>query len=296
MRDVGATIITKGSCKGMRVNDLSRTSMKVVLKECKNMPESKAVHILMNRKFVTSVLGDIPTPHIRLLERGNVPVITRDAHLCTRLYGYFVEILVKYTLGIRRFPCVDTYMRRFSPRDKNLKRLLGASYNNITKSPCDLVNYAALHYFGVNEENWVALLNHVSRNEHDYRNFTSEISANLPRLCDRDQVTCEDIAIGMLSGKIDLIASRTLVDIKCKSSDPILNYESQLYAYACLHRLRHGKCIDNCQIWNFMTGKMFELDVSRLTFHEAKEVVTNIVKSKDHVDFVNDATRWYVGI
>jgi len=53
-------------------------------------------------------------------------------------------------------------------------------------------------------------------------------------------------------------------------------YRKQIFACACMHLLNFGKRIDEAYVMNFVTGKVFFMDLSHLTFEIACTHVRNL--------------------
>jgi hypothetical protein len=267
-----------GLYKDSKLSDVPEGYLKYLIQDYTQFPEGIAAYRILNRICVTKTLKCVDPEPFKLIEKESIPRIDRPENVNTALYGYFIELMVKYALGVRTFPKVAKYLTKSG--DKRSDHVYN-SHIKIMKKPTDFVNLATCYVICPEDES-NKLYVYVLRNENVYENFMKEVARTLPQTNDSDQLTCT-VSVGVVSGEIDLIINRKfqmIVDIKCKYYDPVETYRRQLVTYAALHRLRFGPKIHKCQIWNFMTGKLFEMDVTDLTHSRAVLIVRHL--GKDH--------------
>ena len=105
--------------------------------------------------------------------------------------------------------------------------------------------------------------------------FTYLLFTNLfSKLLEKQQETADKISVGCVIGVIDIIHNTHIIDIKCCSKDDLKYYRKQMFAYACLHRLRYGNIMTHAKIFNFLTDHIYIMSLSNLT----DEIALNHVK------------------
>jgi len=230
-----------------------------------------------------------------IIEAENVlPRVNRPTEINCSLFGSFVEYFVKYSLGIREFNEVHAYLALFDfehlPEHSRIEyglklpdqraRYIYNSFNKQEYMPTDICNLSFAHSLmlnNCNEDEATLLYRSIKNNEQYFVGYGDNIKSCivLQNLSDSDQTTCDQISIGCVAGVIDVISNTNIIDIKCCSEDDLNFYRKQLFAYACLHRLRYGKFMTHCKVWNVLTGNIHTMDLSDIS----DEVVREHVKS-----------------
>jgi hypothetical protein len=257
-------------------------------------PAYEAWMRIQQRKGVTSLLkGPIPS-YIPPFTEYVIPLIIRPK-VDPAYFGSYIEYLVKYSLGLRVFGTVELAMSNFGfvPTPSHLSRtgpletpnkwdrMIFASYKRLIKEGntsqylVDILNMSYCHAMEVRhefDEGAAKILHHyVVHNEETLRTFLRYVVEVLPRLKDVDQYTTDKISVGCIVGEIDVLTSPDsgsirIVDIKCRQEDNLPEYAKQLFAYFSMHRLRYDDIpIKSLDIWNFMTGKCWSMDVTKIT-------------------------------
>jgi uncharacterized protein (DUF3820 family) len=277
------TIISFGRHKGSSLLDVPKEYRDWILDKHKYGNEYEALIRITNRVSVTSVIKDqnmelyIP----ELIKDTTLPKIIRPNHVDAALFGSFVEYFVKYQLGIKKFDEVCQYLAIYGlvnvPAHLKLEgviqkpdkrvQYIARSFNKKLYDPTDLCNLSFCHALLLNhynEEDGKILYNYVKDNATYFLNYAQIIQTHptLPKLLDDQQNTTDKISVGCVIGVIDIITDTCIVDIKCCSKDDITYYRKQMFAYACLHRLRYGNIMTHSKIFNFLTGNSYTMHLS----------------------------------
>lgn len=182
-------------------------------------------------------------------------------------FGLFIEYLVLYSVGISQFRHVESYLSKFPNSD----------LNNLYRSPYK--NPVAICRIMLMGKSNPALVKHVATNIKNYENFMNYINRNMPPFQNDQQKTCSLNYQGF-HGEIDAIFFDTIIDIKCRSRDNVEEYRKQLFTYYCIHRLQYKTGnIRKCEIWNFLTGRKFTMDVSSITDQECQQYLDHVKAS-----------------
>lgn len=105
------------------------------------------------------------------------------------------------------------------------------------------------------------------QNYHMFEKFSNECLAHNFGLTFNPKLQWQKtLVVGSLKGIIDVIGTdpngdAVIIDIKCKSADPVDEYAHQVYAYAAMYTILFGK-VSGCQVYNFLTGKKFVMSVN----------------------------------
>lgn len=289
------TIVNFGKYRGKRLIDVPKEYFDFLERECKYGPVYEAISRINSRRNVTSLIKDMNSQEIpKLIQDTNniVPIINRPRDICPRLYGTFVEYLVKYALGLTKFSDVKLYLSTRGlcspPEDIKIYNIICpdrrstyilSSYNKISKNILDICNLSfcpSLMHDNFSELQGSKLYNHIKYNLEYYDNYIYLVRKFLHPLYDEEQTRCDKISVGCIIGAIDVIYKNTIIDIKCCNLDDLDYYRKQLYTYACLYLLRYGKYIEFCKIYNFISGIIYVMDVRTLTKDKAREHILNL--------------------
>lgn len=293
------TIIDFGKYSGMKLRDVPENYFNWLKYNIKNGNIYHVMNRISNRKGVTTLIkyGNIRNQILPPLDMTmmSIPAIKRPPKLDSKLYGFFVEYLVKYSLGMRKFKDVDEYLSNDTTtsssgssssggREKHTKRYeyINLSYRKRNLDASDLCNISLASSIKQNsyDENAAILLFKTIKDDIEYYNlyifslksyFDGKYTLNV-----LDQERCDDISVGCITGVIDLILNDTIIDVKCRERDDVEYYQQQVYAYACLHRLRYQNKINTCQVYNFLTRNIFTMDVSSLDIKTAETYIRNL--------------------
>ena len=132
---------------------------------------------------------------------------------------------------------------------------------------------------------------YVKENELYFNKYIAVLlhESSIPNFLDFDQGTCDKISVGSVHGEIDAIVTkkdpemRIIVDIKCRAEDDLDYFRKQLFAYVSLHSLRYPALkIHKCQIYNFLTGKIWSMNVSGVSEEIMRK---HIEKMGNHCEF-----------
>lgn len=287
------TIINFGIHKGERLIDVPIEYFEWMSTNLKYGPVYEAVVRIKNRKGVTELIKHQPIQnYIPVLKRDTnhvLPIIARPEDINFALFGIFIEYLVKYHLGIKRFDEVIEYLALYGmatlpnhlrldrPTAKPTKRAryIAKSFNKSKYNVLDLCNLSFCHSLLLNpypNSEYLNMFKYVEENMEYFKNYILVLKnfPDLPTLLDSEQETCDKISVGCVIGVIDLIHNGTIIDIKCCQEDDLNYYRKQLFTYACLHQLRYGKIINSGKIFNFMTGNIYVMDFQTITDEMAK--------------------------
>jgi hypothetical protein len=290
------TIINFGPNNGKRLIDVDTKQYEWLEQNCRFGPVHEAIDRINNRKGVTTLIkkvGFIPSmPELILSTDELLPIIERPYNIDVTYYGYFIEFLVKYAMGVRHFSEVQEYLacRGLEVLPTGLKlngpviapdqrcKFIYASYKKKDYDLLDICNFSFCPKLNMNkhiEKNAKALYVHIKNNLDYYQAYLLTLSnfKSLPKLIDKEQDLCDKISVGCVMGVIDMISNNTIIDVKCKAVDDAQSYRKQLYAYACLYLLRYGRKIEYCKIYNFLSGNVYILDVRKLSIDDAKNYV-----------------------
>lgn len=280
-------IIPFGIHRGKRLIDAPGDYFEWAMNNVKYGPLHEAIFRINNRKSVTQIIKNQITqyyiPHM-LEDVDNVlPIINRPNDIDFSLFGSFIEFLIKYNFGIEKFDEVDEYLACFglAAIPDNLKligkiespdtraKYIVKSYNKKKYNPLDICNLSFTHALLMNsfdENEGQKLFHYVSKNVNYFEDYILVLKnfVKISKISQEEQETCDKISVGCVIGVIDLIIGTNIIDIKCCSKDDINYYRKQLFAYACLHRLRYGKKMTHCKVFNFMTGKIFVMDIQNI--------------------------------
>lgn len=287
------TIINFGVHTGKRLIDVPTNYFEWMSKNVKDGPVHEAIVRIHNRKGITDLIKYQPIqnyiPDLKKDTNHVLPIISRPQNINFSLFGIFMEYLIKYHLGIKRFDEVIEYLALFGlatlpdhlkligPVATPTKRAqyIAKSFNKTDYNILDICNLSFSHSLLINpykEYEYVNLFTFVKENREYFDDYVLVLKnfPDLPRLVDAEQETCDKISVGCVIGVIDLIHDRNIIDIKCCESDDLDYYRKQLFAYGCLHRLRYGNIIKYCKIFNFMTGTIYIMNFQNITDTIAK--------------------------
>ena len=290
------TIVNFGMHKGKQLMDLPEGYIKWITDNMKHGPVYEAVIRINNRKGVTSLISNSPIDsYIPIMKKGGVlPTVERPNDINPALFGSFIEYLVKYNLGLRKNDGVTTYLSQYGlatipdhlklfgniQKPTTRARYIANSFKKEELLPSDICNLSfahALNISTINEEEASILFKYVLNNQKYFIEYGEKIKecTFLPKLSDDEQETCDKISVGCVIGEIDILSSTDVIDIKCCIKDDLEYYRKQLFAYACLHRLRYGKIITQCKIFNFHTGKIFIMEFGSVS----DDIILNHIKN-----------------
>lgn len=222
---------------------------------------------------------------------SKITPIMRDSDIDPSLFGSFVEYMVKNHLGL----CINDQPQEllclyglteapgnlvFSGNFENPTRRITwihRSFIKEKKSIMDICNLSFSHSLLMghfNEKKASELFTWVKNNEDYLIDYLAKLNLPIP---DKDeQYTCDKISVGCVIGVIDMISNDTIVDIKCRKDDNVKEYQRQLFTYACLHYLRYGKIFKKCEIYNFLSGKRFVMELSDSCIKYAREYIKTL--------------------
>jgi len=267
------------------------------LSKLKFGPAFEAYIRINNRRGITRLINSTAPSYIPMMTKKSLDCLNllRDSSINESLFGSFIEYLVKYTLGLRKFDQVEIYLEQHGllscpshltikkPFLKPTKRtnFIRGSYSHLIKDIPDICNLSFCHSLTIgtfNEDNATTLYKYVLHHLDYFEKFVhSIVVSSLPRLSDIEQETCDKISVGTVVGVIDILSNDTIIDIKCCSSDNIDYYRQQLFGYYCLHRLRYPtKIINSLHILNFLTGNILSMDVSLIAYKICIEHIRNL--------------------
>lgn len=286
------TVFNFGKHKGKRLMDVPKDYIEWFIKNTKRCNIHEAMNRIKNRKGVTTLIKNHPIydyiPNMVEETDSVLPIIERPKNIDASLYGTFVEYLIKHALGINKFDNVGDYLSLFGlaklssdlryvgdilEADKRTK-YIHKSYSKEKYNILDICNISFCDSIMMNsydEHNGTELYKYVSKNIEYFETYILVLQnfPNIPKLDEKEQETCDKISVGCVKGTIDLIYKNNIIDVKCRRDDDIDYYRKQLFTYACLHYLRYGKKIENCRVCNFMTGKIFTMNVSNINMNIA---------------------------
>lgn len=266
----------------------------------KESPAVSAIRRIRNRKSVTNL---IKTSIVDAFQ-GIMPPMTeadskiapimRDGDLDPSLFGSFVEYMVKNHMGLsiteqpQELLCLYGLAEPpgnlvFTGEPSNpTKRIewIHKSFEKEKRSLTDICNLSFSHSILLghfNEKKASELFTWVKNNEDYLHNYLMGLDLSIP---DKDeQYTCDKISVGCVIGVIDMINGDTIIDIKCRKDDNLKEYQRQLFTYACLHYLRYGKIFKKCEIYNFLSGKRFVMELSDSCVRYAREYIKKLGSS-----------------
>lgn len=222
---------------------------------------------ISHQKGVTSLIRNntsytyIP----QLVENKTISKITRPVFLNTSLFGTFIETLVKHHLKIDITNDTKILVATYEGVSEGIPDLLQRifrAYGKTQKSISDICVLSFSTSIILNNHikaiDFERLRGYVEKNEAQFETWLSTLEIERPNV---SQTSCSDISIGALTGVIDMITENTIVDIKCCKEDDVDYYSKQLFAYACMHHLRYGSKFKGCEIYNFITGKSFYMEL-----------------------------------
>lgn len=261
-------LVSFGQYKGMKIRELPGDYKNWMIKNVKNKEESKAILRIMQRRGITSLIKrEISYTYIPILtENKSIPKITRPEFLNSSLFGVFIETLVKFHLKINiandTMTLIDTYKGVEQKCIPELLKRIFQAYDKSEKSVSDICVISFSTSIILNNHlkpiDFERLRSYVEKNEPYFESWLLKLEIEKPNI---PQNTCCDISIGALTGVIDMITKDTIVDIKCCKEDDVDYYSKQLFSYACMHYLRHGYKFKGCEIYNFVTGKSFYMEL-----------------------------------
>lgn len=293
------TIINFGIHKNKRLLDVPEDYLDWILNNIKYGPIYEAVFRIKNRKGVTTIIKNQNIqnyiPDLKEDTDNALPIIIRPNDINFSLFGIFTEYYVKYNLGILKFDKVVEYLALFGlaklpdhlkfhgefEKPNTRTKYIAKSFNNKIYDVLDICNMSFSHPLLLNtynENEGTKLFHYIKQNKQYFDDLSHVIKnfSNIPKFLDKEQEKCDKISVGCVIGEIDAISESNIIDIKCCENDNINYYRKQLFAYACLYYLRYGKHITHCKIFNFITGKIFIMDVQNITDEIAQEHIKNM--------------------
>lgn len=292
------TIINFGLHKGKRIIDVPEDYMEWILNNVKFGPIYDAVFRIKNRKSVTTIIKKQQLfdyiPELKEDTDNVLPMIIRPDSVDCSLFGSFVEYFIKYNLGVGKFDEVVQYLALFGlakvpghlkiigdiQKPNTRAKYIAKSFDKEKYDTLDICNMSFVHSLSMgtyNENQGTKLYKYIQQNKQYFEDYIDVLKnfPNVPKFTQEEQETCDKISVGCVIGEIDAIYSSNIIDIKCCVNDNINYYRKQLFAYACLHYLRYGKIMTHCKILNFMTGKIYVMDIQCIT----DEIAVNHVKT-----------------
>jgi len=305
------TVVNFGTFKGTRLIDLPGRYLEwlfyinnakfgdlyEIVVRIKNRCDVKLFFLTISVSISASYVPDL------IQEIDILPIIKKPKKINRFLFNSFMEYLVKYSIDIKFFTEVDIYLANyglvtlpdnlrsrwkdilipdiFMP-DKNKRAIyIKKIYDKKIYKPYDLCNlsFASSLCLGTfKEEQANVLLKYVTANNKIFLEYCNKIKdcQLLPKLIENEQFTCDKISIGCIIGVIDAISNDTIITIMYRTTDSIEYYRKCLFTYACLHRLRYGKIIKKCKIYNFLTGKIFTMETDYVHDEMMFEYVKNL--------------------
>lgn len=284
-----------GKHEGKKIKELPLTYQKWLLSNIKNKPLIiDAIKRIKNRRGVTTLVKNIKDisfiPEMIEIQTKIKPVY-RDPELNPSMFGSFIEYLIKSHLGLSiddqprellathglvELPAHLVYEGDFYEPNQRIK-WIHDSFMKKQRSISDICNLSFSHSI---------LLGHFSEKDarrifvqmKEYEDYITEYlkTVLLPIPDKNEQYTCDKISVGCVIGVIDMISNDAIVDIKCRQTDNVNEYRKQLFSYACLHYLRYGKCMQRCEVYNFLTGKCFVMALGDSCEKHAKNFVKNL--------------------
>ena len=291
------TVMTYGIYKGKQILDIPKSYHDWILNNHRYGLEYEALVRIKNRRGITNIINeqDVQEYIPKMIEQNVLPIIERPKDIDSALFGSFIEYLVKYNLGLRKFDEVNQHLSKFGlvsvPKHLRLvepilkptkrQKYMAESLKKQIYEPRDICNLSfahALELGSFDEEKAADLFRYILKNHSYFIEYSLKIQncSILPKLTDSEQETCDKISVGCVIGEIDIIAGDCIVDIKCCQKDDIDYYRKQLFAYACLHRLRYGNKISYGKIFNFLTGKVYTINFQTITNNIAIDHVRNM--------------------
>lgn len=294
------TVIDFGRHKGKKLIDVSEFYLDRIM-HIKNKPEiTNAIKRIMKRIDVPNLVRKKKTPmYIPDIKEisGKIKPLVRDPELDPFLFKSFAEYLIESHFGlpvdqetqellaIYAFGNRKILTREPSLFDQRIE-LIRVSSVKKDKSIIDICNlsfsYVILmgQYDETKAEN---LLSWVKENE-DY------LIGYLKSLTGYDsQNTYEEISVGCVTGIIDMVSDKTMIEMIFTQEDDAEYYRRLLFGYASLHYLINGKMIDRCEVRNFITGKCYVMDLDDSCEKYAREYIKGLGSyCKQHLKLFNE--------
>lgn len=296
------TVIDFDPYKGYQLGDVPHDYYQWLEVNLTHGPVHEAISRIKSRRGVTkliklkknSVLAD-KMPLLTLDSNQMIPIVNRPDDVDPSLFGYFIEHLVKYALGVTHFDdvkeCLALYGPGVPPKHLTLEgpplkptkriRFINNSYQKTSYDLLDICNFSfcpKILMRKLREAKACHLYIHVKNNLAYYQAYFDTIKGfkTLPRLDPAQQERCDKISVGCVIGVIDMIVDDAIIDIKCSSKETpesVSYYRKQLYTYACLYLLRYGTKMKCCRIFNFLTSNVYSMDVSQISYEEARKYI-----------------------
>jgi hypothetical protein len=264
-----------GKYEGKRIMDVPSDYINWVNSHVKNQPILDPIRRIINRRGVTTLIAKISVPIFvpKFDEKiKNFTPIMRDSSLDPCLFGSFVEYLVKYHSGVKTFNEVEDLLsedRSFTWIEK--------SYEKNKKTVGDICNLSFSHSIlmdNFGKRKGAKLFKYANENADYFEAYLN--SLDFPKCTDEEQETCDEICVGCVDGVIDIISGDSIIDIKCCQEDDLDYFRMQLFCYACLHYLRYGKVIEKCEVYNFLTGKHYTMNLGDSCERYAKILIRSL--------------------
>ena len=173
--------------------------------------------------------------------------ITRPEGISPQGFGYFVEFLVKWLLGYRKFPGMS------SDRQATLDRLVRSGKPLDMKSAIDLGLRAAT------KEKFENIMQSV-----DLADLMSQIKRYLPPVKPDDALLARAEHLGhreRFSAVADLMTVDLIVDIKVCVRDEPAKWFQQTIGYGALFNIFYGGRVERLEIVNYFTGTVHRLNL-----------------------------------
>lgn len=271
-----------GKYKGKRIMEIPNDYREWLIKNKKDHYLAKACIRIKNRRAVTNLIKKINyLQEFPRLSETNLKIqpIFRDTSLNPRLFGSFVEYSVKFSSGYFDDKEVLQLFKNFDPNltSNELINLIYKSYLKKDKTISDICKISIAHSILMDDNLEIEskkLIKYVEDNQDYFEKYFANFK--IKNIIPEDQKICDKICVGVINGVMDLILDKSIVDIKCCISDDLDYYQKQLFTYACLYYLRYGKEIEKCQIYNFLTGKHYEMILNDSCKKYAKIYIKNL--------------------
>lgn len=279
-------IVDSGTYKNMKLSDVPNEYITHVIKMKEPIHIYEAIQRLKQRKCVTTIIHKqkIENYMAPLVEDKNniLPVIKRPDDINASMFGIFVEYIVKHSLGIIIFGDVVKCLQTCT---NDIVKVIRESCMKPKYDVLDLCVMSFAHSLIKNSYNNDALklYEYVKQNKTYFEGYIETLKS-FPGIIkfNQDDQIIDQITVGSVCGELDVIHDDTIIDIKCRIKDDIVSYTKQLFAYACLCLLAHDKKIKYCKTMNFLTGKIYIMDVQNLTKDIAK---THLKTMGEHCEF-----------
>lgn len=249
-------------------------------------------------------------------DTNTLPSIKCPENIDKTLFGTFIEYFVKFNLNIQNFNDVKSYLAKFglaqSPGNLNNYDMLEPTHReiNIEKSYrkeiydvtdlCNLSFVQSLLAGKIEDKEFAKLYEYVAQNKDYFETYITELKSlpEIPKINLDVQSKYNDITVGCVTGNVDAIYTchthyrpdgttidtnqaiynNCIIDIKCFVNDDIDYHRKKLYAYACMYKIRHNKYIEYCKIFDFISGKIYVMNISNINISKARTYILNLGK------------------